>query len=76
VDLWKAKHESGQWVDVEATEAMSCRSDLPSINASGIMLLGSHEKGLWPQGEVVSEKNGIPFAAGAGAILVAINFTL
>lgn len=65
VDLWKAKHESGQWVDVEATEAMSCRSDLPSTNASGIMLLGSNEKGLWPQGEAISEKNGIPFATGA-----------
>lgn len=64
VDLWKAKHESGQWVDVEA---MSCRSDLPSMNASGIMLLGSNEKELWPQGEAVSEKNGIPFATGAGS---------
>lgn len=69
VDLWKAKHESGQWVDVEAAETMSCRSDLPSMSASGIMLLGTNErgefKGSWPQGEVASEKNGVSRATGA-----------
>ncbi|XP_010671008.2 COP1-interacting protein 7 isoform X2 [Beta vulgaris subsp. vulgaris] len=62
LDLWKAKHESGQWVEVEATEAMSCRSDLPSTNAAGIVFLNPSEqrdfKESCPQGESPSEKKG------------------
>ncbi|XP_057546968.1 COP1-interacting protein 7 [Amaranthus tricolor] len=57
LDLWKAKHESGQWVEVEATEAMSCRSDVPSTNAAGIVFLGSSEsKESFPPGDATPEK--------------------
>lgn len=59
VDLWKAKHENGQWVEVETTEAMTCRSNLPSMNSSDIMFVSSNE-----QGNVASEKNGISCATG------------
>lgn len=60
LDLWKAKHESGQWVEVEATEAMSCRSDMPSTNAAGIVFLGSSEsKESFPPGDMTPEKKGI-----------------
>lgn len=32
MDLWKQKHESGQWIEIEAEEAMS------DCSASGIVL--------------------------------------
>lgn len=38
VDLWKQKHETGQWVEVEAAEAMSTPHDFSATNASGIVL--------------------------------------
>lgn len=38
MELWKQKHETGQWVEVEAAEIMSAQSDFISLNASGIML--------------------------------------
>ncbi|XP_074582867.1 uncharacterized protein LOC141839102 [Curcuma longa] len=37
MDLWKKKHETGQWLEVEAVEAMSMRSEFPALNASGII---------------------------------------
>ncbi|XP_074282285.1 uncharacterized protein LOC141606845 [Silene latifolia] len=55
VHLWKAKHESGQWVEVEANEAMSYPADMPSSNSSGIVFHSSHE---YSQGEATPEKNG------------------
>ncbi|ONK70724.1 uncharacterized protein A4U43_C04F860 [Asparagus officinalis] len=36
MELWKVKHETGQWIEVEA-EAMSTRSGFPPFNASGIV---------------------------------------
>ncbi|WOL16743.1 hypothetical protein Cni_G25531 [Canna indica] len=36
-DLWKKKHETGQWLEVEAVDAMSTRSEFAAINASGII---------------------------------------
>ncbi|KAL9410903.1 hypothetical protein AB3S75_044639 [Citrus x aurantiifolia] len=36
-ELWKRKHESGQWLEIEA-EAMSNQSDFSALNASGIIL--------------------------------------
>ncbi|KNA12956.1 hypothetical protein SOVF_121570 [Spinacia oleracea] len=66
LDLWKAKHESGQWVEVEAADAVSCRSDMPSTNAAGIVFLGPSEqkefKESSPQGEIGSEKKGMSCA--------------
>ncbi|XP_037465485.1 COP1-interacting protein 7-like [Triticum dicoccoides] len=42
IDLWRQKHETGQWIDVEP-EAMSARSEFPPFNAAGIMLMGDKE---------------------------------
>lgn len=36
--MWKKKHETGQWLEIEAAEAMASRSDLSAMNASGIIL--------------------------------------
>lgn len=73
MDLWKAKHESGQWVEVEAADAVSCRSDMPSTNAAGIVFLGPSEqkefKESSPQGEIGSEKKGMSCAPSPGATL-------
>lgn len=37
MDLWKVKHESGQWVEIEATET---RPEFSSLHASGIIFPG------------------------------------
>lgn len=50
MELWKRKHETGQWLEIEAAEAMSCRSDFSCMNASGIII--SH-------GELGVDSNGI-----------------
>eukprot|EP00257_Ricinus_communis_P021214 XP_015580644.1 COP1-interacting protein 7 isoform X1 [Ricinus communis] len=47
MDLWKRKHETGQWVEIEAAEAMSSRSDFAVMNASGIVLSSATNK-QWP----------------------------
>uniref|UniRef100_A0ACD5U874 Uncharacterized protein n=1 Tax=Avena sativa TaxID=4498 RepID=A0ACD5U874_AVESA len=39
IALWKQKHETGQWIEVEP-EAMSIRSEFPPFNPSGIMFMG------------------------------------
>ncbi|KAK1260654.1 hypothetical protein QJS04_geneDACA002377 [Acorus gramineus] len=49
VELWKGKHESGQWLEIEAAEAMSTRSEFSSVNATGIVF----SNGIWG-----SESNG------------------
>ncbi|KAL4296975.1 hypothetical protein GQ457_12G004340 [Hibiscus cannabinus] len=36
-ELWKRKQETGQWLEIEAAEAMSSRSDFPAMNAAGIV---------------------------------------
>ncbi|KAM0944966.1 hypothetical protein DsansV1_C10g0097511 [Dioscorea sansibarensis] len=41
MDLWKAKHESGQWVEIEATEA---RPEFSSLHALGIIFPGDSGK--------------------------------
>ncbi|GAU43014.1 hypothetical protein TSUD_28330 [Trifolium subterraneum] len=37
-DLWKRKHENGQWLEIEAAEMMSNRQDFTALNGSGILL--------------------------------------
>ncbi|THU56736.1 hypothetical protein C4D60_Mb11t20340 [Musa balbisiana] len=37
MELWKKKHDTGQWLEVEAAEAMSIRSEVSALNASGII---------------------------------------
>ncbi|XP_043710539.1 COP1-interacting protein 7-like [Telopea speciosissima] len=65
MELWKEKHETGQWLEIEAAEAMSNRSDLSSMNTSGIMLPSEIKKQkefseAWPEsrGELGLESNG------------------
>ncbi|KDP40353.1 hypothetical protein JCGZ_02351 [Jatropha curcas] len=48
MDLWKRKHETGQWVEIEAGEATSSRSDFSAMNASGIVLSSAISK-QWPE---------------------------
>ncbi|KAJ6911268.1 hypothetical protein NC652_021791 [Populus alba x Populus x berolinensis] len=48
MELWKRKHETGQWVEIEGAEAMSSRSDLSSMNASGVVLSNTINK-QWPE---------------------------
>lgn len=57
-ELWKKKHETGQWVEIEAAEAISSRSDFSAMNASGIMLASVAKS--WPEShaELGSESNG------------------
>ncbi|KAL6189443.1 hypothetical protein ACLB2K_040832 [Fragaria x ananassa] len=43
-ELWKRKHETGQWLEIEAAEAMSNRGDFSTMNASGIVLSGMTNK--------------------------------
>ncbi|KAG1353956.1 putative COP1-interacting protein 7 [Cocos nucifera] len=65
MELWKRKHETGQWVEVEVAEAMSVRSEFSSLNASGIILSGDTRRQkeygeAWPLsgGDMGTESNG------------------
>ncbi|OEL35485.1 hypothetical protein BAE44_0003496, partial [Dichanthelium oligosanthes] len=57
VELWKQKHETGQWIEVEP-EAMSTRSEFPPFNASGIVFMGDNMKQNLESGSVNGEANG------------------
>lgn len=62
MDLWKKKHETGQWLEIEAAEAMSSRSEISSVNGSGFMLSQSNKQNefkdtlLEPGSELATEK--------------------
>eukprot|EP00268_Persea_americana_P010909 TRINITY_DN1447_c0_g1_i13.p1 TRINITY_DN1447_c0_g1~~TRINITY_DN1447_c0_g1_i13.p1 ORF type:complete len:1329 (-),score=349.20 TRINITY_DN1447_c0_g1_i13:743-4729(-) len=65
MELWKRKHETGQWLEIEATEAMSSQSDFSAMNTSGIVLSGDMRKHnefreAWPEshGELGIDSNG------------------
>ncbi|VVA16109.1 PREDICTED: COP1-interacting [Prunus dulcis] len=53
-ELWKRKHETGQWLEIEAAETVATRSEFSPMNASGIMLSSVTNK----QNEVAWENNG------------------
>ncbi|KAL3507617.1 hypothetical protein ACH5RR_032999 [Cinchona calisaya] len=55
--LWKKKHETGQWVEIEESEAMSGRSDFSVMNASGIVLSSMANKQNDFNNESPSENN-------------------
>ena len=55
MELWKRKHETGQWLEIEAAEAMSSRSEFSAMNASGIMLANVANPKEY---ELASENNG------------------
>ncbi|KAL1084342.1 hypothetical protein V6Z11_D09G258400 [Gossypium hirsutum] len=43
-ELWKKKHETGQWLEIEAAEAMSSQSDFAAMGASGIVFSENNGK--------------------------------
>jgi hypothetical protein len=58
IELWKQKHETGQWIVVEP-EAMSARSEFSPFNASGIVFMGDNMKQTMELGAVPNvEANG------------------
>ncbi|CAD6225848.1 unnamed protein product [Miscanthus lutarioriparius] len=57
IELWKQKHETGQWIEVEP-EAMSTRSEFPPFNASGIVFMGDNMKPNLESGSINGEANG------------------
>ncbi|PWZ37205.1 hypothetical protein Zm00014a_027781 [Zea mays] len=57
IELWKQKHETGQWIEVEP-EAMSTRSEFPPFDASGIVLMGDNMKQNLESGSINGEPNG------------------
>ncbi|KAG7996698.1 hypothetical protein I3843_01G174800 [Carya illinoinensis] len=63
MELWRRKHETGQWLEIEAAEAMCSRSDFSAMNASGIMLANVDNK---PKDyELALENNGKASAVSA-----------
>ncbi|CAK7327272.1 unnamed protein product [Dovyalis caffra] len=58
MELWKRKHETGQWVEIEAAEAMSSRSDFSAMNASGIVLSNTINK-QWSETPDSNRKAGV-----------------
>ncbi|CAK9165748.1 unnamed protein product [Ilex paraguariensis] len=58
MDLWKRKHETGQWLEIEAAEAMSTQSDFSTMDASGIMLSSVANKLNESCSEMASENIG------------------
>ncbi|KAJ6890448.1 COP1-interacting protein 7-like isoform X2 [Populus alba x Populus x berolinensis] len=58
MELWKRKHETGQWVEIEAAEAMSSRTDFSAMNASGIDLSNTINK-QWPETPDSNRKAGV-----------------
>ncbi|XP_022722369.1 COP1-interacting protein 7-like isoform X2 [Durio zibethinus] len=58
--LWQRKHETGQWLEIEASEAMSSQSDFSAMNASGIVFSNmiNKQKELKEGGPEISVNNG------------------
>ncbi|KAL0366897.1 UNVERIFIED_CONTAM: COP1-interacting protein 7 [Sesamum radiatum] len=44
MDLWNSKHETGQWLDIEASGALSNQSDFTAMNASCTILSDTPNK--------------------------------
>ncbi|KAK4801744.1 hypothetical protein SAY86_022231 [Trapa natans] len=51
IELWKRKHENGQWVEIENTEAVSSHLDYANMNTSGIILsdMMNKPKAVFPE---------------------------
>ncbi|KAM3326789.1 COP1-interacting protein 7 [Capsicum chacoense] len=54
MELWKKKHENGQWVEIEAAEAMANQLDIAAMNASGILLSNITNKQFDSNSEMAS----------------------
>ncbi|XP_022740087.1 COP1-interacting protein 7-like [Durio zibethinus] len=59
-ELWKRKHETGQWLEIEAAEAMSSGYDFSAMNGSGIVFSNmiNKQKELKEACPEISENNG------------------
>ncbi|XP_051129487.1 COP1-interacting protein 7 isoform X2 [Andrographis paniculata] len=57
-DIWKKKHETGQWLDIEASESVGTQPDFASINASGIILSSTPNNHDHPDNEPAAADNG------------------
>lgn len=55
MELWKKKHENGQWVEIEAAEAMANQLNIAAMNASGILLSNIANKPFDSNSEMASE---------------------
>ncbi|CAN4091101.1 unnamed protein product [Withania somnifera] len=55
MELWKKKHENGQWVEIGAAEAMANQFDIAAMNASGILLSNIANKQFDSNSEMASE---------------------
>ncbi|KAK6145931.1 hypothetical protein DH2020_019800 [Rehmannia glutinosa] len=59
IGLWKSKHETGQWLEIETSEALSTRSDFcDAVNASSIILSETPNKYDDSNHELASVNNG------------------
>ena len=59
MELWKLRHETGQWIEVEATEAMPTCSGFSPFNSSGIVLAGDAMKQEeFGEASLASDSNG------------------
>ncbi|GFP83376.1 hypothetical protein PHJA_000481000 [Phtheirospermum japonicum] len=58
VDLWKSKQETGEWVDIEASETLLTQSDFSIMNASGGVLSATNNNHVESNHERASEDNG------------------
>lgn len=71
-ELWKRKHESGQWLEIEAAEALSSRPDFsPSMSASGIILTNMTDKQTESR-EAWSESQNEPSSANKGNAIAGV----
>ncbi|GLT99339.1 hypothetical protein SLE2022_167820 [Rubroshorea leprosula] len=61
MELWKRKHETGQWLEIEAAEAMSSRPEFSAMDTSGIMLtnLVNKQRESWPETTEINGKASI-----------------
>ncbi|KAF8095070.1 hypothetical protein N665_0342s0019 [Sinapis alba] len=50
MDLWKKKHETGQWVEIEAAEVMASQANISAANDSGIVFANAANmrRDPWP----------------------------
>lgn len=46
MELWKKKHETGQWVEIEAAEVMATNPNISAMNDSGIMFANMRRDSL------------------------------
>lgn len=56
--LWKKKHETGQWLEIGAMEAIASQPDVSIMNGSGIVFSSIASKQSDSNSEMASEGDG------------------